>query len=226
MLPILIALVTPVDAAAIELRAVTAVPAVAGLEAAAELPGRVRIAAAGGILPDPYVRIINGALGGMGAYDEDTGALVQSALQNSAVLRARVGWRPLEDQGYAFHAGYQYIWLAGGAETAEIFQAAADTDYEVEGSRELTADARLHQLDVAAGHTWALGDRLSLAAEVGGIFTLGARADVESPEAVSSQLEARAVDGLTDAAAVYLDEILQTYLHSPTVGLSLGWRIR
>jgi hypothetical protein len=76
------------------LEAYTSFPTDVGLRGTLEGPGRVRVTGSVGLLPRPYLGVINDNATAQGWYDHDTADLVDAALQDALVLRAHVGWRP------------------------------------------------------------------------------------------------------------------------------------
>ena len=93
----------------------TDVPAAISGRVSFEMPLRLRLSTSVGVLPEPYVALINEVVVAAGGYDESTAAVVESALASSLVWRSQVGWRPLADWGLYFDAGYSLATLGAGS---------------------------------------------------------------------------------------------------------------
>ena len=198
-------------------------PTSVGLRGTVELPGRLRLSLGGGVLPDPYLASIHGVATGAGWYSDELATLIDTALTRAWVLRSQVGWRPWEDRGFVASGGVQQVLAVGGEAVAEEVKA---------GFRAAAADgsdyfprSRLTLLTVDVGHEWILQERLVLRATLGGAFTLGASTKAEElakAEAPFDRLRAAGRGLLED----YLDDTYTRYVHTPSLGVEIGWRFR
>ena len=93
----------------------------AGGGVTAELPGRIRIDGAAGLLPGPYWDTVNHALVSFEVYSEDTAQLIDILLTGALVLRLEAGWQPWAQRGFFFSAGYQHLGLAGGSTNIALY---------------------------------------------------------------------------------------------------------
>lgn len=203
--------------------AATDVPLQVGAAVRVEMPQRVRFAASAGVLPEPYVDLINTAAVEAGAYDEDTAKLVKASLKRSLVLRAAAGWRPFVRRGFYAEANYTWVSL-GGDIAGEDFVALAtgvDPPGGVAAQRKYDVNSTLHLLGAELGWEWTLTSRpVRLRAGLGFASTIAAETTMEPRfDPVVPAL----VDRFTSESEEYLDGIYLDYVHVPVVSLSAGW---
>ncbi len=195
-----------------------------GARLQAEAPFRLQLATGVGVMPGPYVDVLNGLLVELGAYSDTEAALIEAALNNALIWRTHVGWRPSPRSGFYVQAGYTLVALGGGLTAAEAISAVtgrplpdADADRQVE----VTVDATLHQLSVEVGWQWELGEHWMLQASLGGFGTLAASSQLRAPNA--SPLVQLALEPLFAAGEDALNDTFTSYVHGGTVGLRLGY---
>lgn len=196
----------------------TELPLQVGVRAQAELPQRVRASLGAGILPSPYLDLVNEVCVGFGWYTEPTALLIEAALNNALVLQLQGGWRPWEDRGWTIDGGYALALLGGGlarADTARTATSGTSSD----DSGEIRLGATAHMVTLTAGHQWLFGERWLLRTTVGGAFTAGA--SVTAQVQGGSGAGSRALESATE---VLLEDTLTGYVHTPTLGVHLGYR--
>lgn len=202
----------------------TDVPASVGLELWATTPSRVRLGAKLGLMPGAYVGLVNSIATGAGWYTDETADLIASALDEATVLVLQVGWQPRADWGLFIDAGYGLVTLSGAATSGEVLQGAV-------GGRQSSAvvddpfaiDSTLHTLRVDIGWRFDLPAGLYADARIGGLFTLASSTRVE-PTPSDNAFIAAGRESLAEEGKDYLDETYTDYVHSPLLGLALGWR--
>ena len=203
--------------------ALTEVPHSAGARAQVMGPGRWTASMSLGVLPRPYVALINDAVVGLGGYNEATAQVIESSLSSSAVFRLHGGWSPWSDHGFYLSGGYTLITLGGGVGGAEVVSAAASVDIDAPmGSRKAEFDIRstLHQVGIEAGWTWRFENQLSARVSLGFIGTLSASSTVEPK---FTPLLPGSTQIFSNAVARYLDDIYTTYVFTPVIGVALGY---
>ena len=89
-------------------------------------------------------------------------------------------------------------------------------------NRAFAVDSTLQTADVEIGWSWHLPDRILLQAALGGVFTFAASSSVAPDYAPKDPVAPRA---FTDAAATYLDTTYTKYVFSPTVIVTVGYRL-
>ncbi len=208
----------------VDVELVTEAPVMAGGRVTAEGPGRLRLSVAAGALPGVYLDGINGLAVGEGWYTTTDAELISAALEDSFVLRTHLGWRPFERQGFFFAAGYGVVTLGGGLTGEEVLEAVLDMDFGLGGEVAWEAAATLHMLDTAVGWEFVVARHLVVKVELGSTFTLAADTRVEPEEWPTNPLLESFAEGVSDEAEDWLTTELETYVHTPTVGLGVGWR--
>lgn len=206
------------------LSAGTDFPMSLGVRGGLELPFRLRISTSLGLLPKPYVKVIDGFLRGISAYDDATGDLVVSSLQSSLIWRTHAGYRPFPKLGLYGDVGYGLVTLGGGATTAELVSALAKVEIPAAdrgaGSRTLTAKSSLHMVDVEIGWEQVFESGLFLRGALGGAFTFAASTSIEPDfQPRAPQLFGR----LTSAGETYLDDVYTSYVFVPVLTLGAGY---
>lgn len=190
-----------------------------------ELPGRVRLQTAVGVMPSFYVDLINLVSTEAGWYDDTTATLVSAAIDNSFVWRSHLGWRPLEDWGFFFGAGYGLVLLGGGLTGPELVSAAtgqsAGSSSDA-GQFEIDSTALLHLVDLEVGWEWVVKDVWVVGVALGGTFTVHSESTMKL-DGPSGNAPAWGA-ALTRAGEQYLDDILGDYVHTVSLNLSVAYR--
>jgi len=213
----------------LDLRVQTDFPLAVGGRLNAELPGRIQLSTALGVLPSAYVGVINNAVISAGGYDRFTAYVIRDALRKSLVWRTHLGWRPFEKRGWYFEAGYGFVSLGLALTPHDVLVAALGNDapgVPDDIDRAFTYDIRthLHMIDAETGWRWLLaGDRIVLSAALGFAATVDARTRIEPryPNSVTDSGPARTV---ADIGERHLDEIYERYVFIPVGTVSAGYR--
>ena len=189
-----------------------------------ETPFRLRLNISLGALPGPYLDAINGISVASNWYDELTADLIAAALKNSLIWRTRLGWRPWEQHGFYFGAGYTLATLGGGLSGAEVLTAV--TDKTIEGgdsvNRSFSVNSTVHFADVEVGWEWVLEKGFWIRTGLGGVFTVGSKTQI-TPDWTPPPRVQPSVDALATAGEAYLDDIYGRYVHTATVTVAVGW---
>lgn len=200
-------------------------PTDVGARLGVEVPGRVRLEASAGILPRAYLDAINDAATANRWYQDKDAQLIDAALEDALVLRARVGWRPAAHRGFFLLAGYGWVGLGGGVTGAEVleYKTGEDWSWLLGEDYPIEAEAALHRAELALGWEHPLGRGLFLRWDLGGSYTLAAptrlRADFELGWPWDNE-----VDKAVDKAEDRLQGKLESRVHTPILGLALGFR--
>jgi hypothetical protein len=219
---------TPAHTWHLEAEALTDVAIQVGGQVNVELPHRVRVSTSLGVLPEPYVKAINGFVTAVGGYSEDTGALIEQVLKNSLVWKLQVGWRPWQERGFYFDLGYGLVTLGGGLTGQEVITLATGRDVP-QGAQDARLSyhvaSTLHLITGEVGWRWLVWEeRLLLRTSLGFIATVAASTEA-SPESTPRTPQGREASAqLSQYVSDYLDDIYTSYVFSPTVSVGIGWR--
>lgn len=187
-----------------------------------ELPGRLQLIGGIGFMPSGYTQLINDALVDFNVYDQATANLIQSSLQNTLLLHLRLGWRPFERRGFYFQAGYLRGFLGGGASGASVLAAG--------GHAGITSGAASDTFDIATtvqgitfeiGWAWLIEDRWQLRLGFGGMHTFASSSTITK----RNGRETADDKTLESGAAAYIDSVMTTYVYSPMITFTAGFRI-
>ncbi len=202
---------------------VTDLPVDVALRISSEAPYRLRLSTSFGLLPGPYVQLINAVIVEAGGYNEATADIIEAALSTSFVWRTQLGWRFVPDWGFYADVGYGLVTLGGGLSGAELLGIATGSAPPVnDQTREFDVTSTLHLLVIEAGYEWTLlDDHLVIRAAAGFAGALGASTSVE-PQ--FTPLVPFAINAYTDATATYLDDLYTSYVFTPTVTIGAGYR--
>jgi hypothetical protein len=198
-----------------DLELATEAPLSLGPRLVIEGPHRVRVGAQVGWLPDAYVDLINGATVALGGYDQQVARLVELALDDSAVTRFDVGWRPWAEHGFYFQLGYRYVTFGGQVEGAQIADLIGVELPSRARPYAYQVDASLHMLDLELGWQWFLPWGILLRAGTGLAATFTSSATVDA---------VRTVDQYEDTATARLNDIFANYGFSPLLTFAVGYR--
>lgn len=198
-----------------DLELATEAPLSAGPRLVVEGPHRVRVGAQVGWLPDSYVSLINTASVALGGYDEQVARLVELALDDSAVARFDLGWRPWAEHGFYFQLGYRYVTFGGQVEGLQIADLIGEELPDRARPYAYQVDASLHMLDLELGWQWFLPWGILLRAGTGLAATFSSSATVDA---------VRTMDQYEDTATARLNTIFANYGFSPLLTLAVGYR--
>ena len=202
-------------------------PLMAGAGITHELPGRLRIDGAAGLLPGPYWDTVNRTLVSAEVYSEDTAELIDILLTGALVLRLEAGWRPWERRGFFFTAGYQHLGLAGGSTnialyadgiTASLYEAASS----VFGDLEVLVVPSM--VLGRTGWEWHVRESILLRATLGFAYTVRSRSEVSMTDPPRNPIAAALSDSLAEEAEAYLDDVFESWVHTPMIGVYSGFR--
>ncbi len=208
-------------------------PVSTGLNATAELPGRVRVGASMGRLPGAVVGGASDLFVATGSLDEASASVLTESLGSARVLGASLGWRPFARSG---------LWLAGDvrhlSSRSEVTPELISTALSLEGAPLVpggqdghaalvdsadpyTVTMQAMTLGGAIGWDQVIAERVVFRVSAGGSVLRSTHNDVEPGET------ARAVgpeQQLADEASAGLDVLLADRLFVPTLGMGLSWR--
>jgi hypothetical protein len=205
----------------LDLLARTSLPWDIGGRLQGEFPGRLRLGLEVGWVPPAYIDMANAIVEGFGGYDESVSTLISSAVERSVVVGVDVGWRPWPKEGFQFYAGYMGVFAGGGLTGTEALAAVSDAVPSVATSAiDVQLSTTIHL--VKTGVSWELvwAERFVMRFDLGGAFTVGSRTTGELETSVGN----RVTDAAIDELKVYLDDQIQSWVHSPLIGLSMGVR--
>ncbi len=209
----------------LQLEALTDVPLDVGGRVVVEGPLRLRLSTSLGVLPGPYVDIINDFAVALGGYNQQTAALIQSSLSSSLVWRTHLGWRPFPRAGFVFDVGYGLVALGGGVNAADAIAAVLGKNATTAAptAADYNVASTLQMIDADLGWEWTLfGDRLVIEAGLGFSATLGASTSATPTTTTAHGQQAR--DDFGDAAAHYLDGLYTSYVYTPVATVAAGYR--
>jgi len=197
-----------------------------GLKLKLELPGRLFLATTLGYMPSSFVQGINRAIIAYGGYNEQTGDLVRAGLSSSLIFRAQLGWRPFPRRGFYLAAGYGFVALDADVSGNKIVAAiGAQLPPELQGTdllRGYAVRSTLHMIHAELGWRWlAWNDRFEIGLALGFAGTLGASTEV-TPTFVPTMPVP--VGQYTKLAASTLDALYKSYVFTPVMTVSFGYR--
>lgn len=204
----------------------TDAPIAIGGRAHVETPFRLRLSTSVGILPKPYVDAVNSFVVSIGGYSDATADLIKSALQSSFVWRTHVGYRPFASLGLYGEVGYGLVTLGGNATGSEIIAGVTGKTLPISESsgspsRPFDITSTLHMLDVEIGYDWKVAERFELRAALGGAFTIAAKTRITPGYTPRTP---KLVDQFAAYGETYLDDTYTSYVFSPVLSLSAGYR--
>ncbi|MBI4700951.1 MAG: hypothetical protein HY744_07285 [Deltaproteobacteria bacterium] len=200
-----------------------------GVRLSLEVPLRLRFSTSVGVLPGPYVDLINAVVVAAGGYDESTAELVRGALSKSLVWRTQVGWRFHPDWGFYLDAGYALAALGGGVTGQDVLVLATGKPAPQEAGQKLdklsfSVGSRLHLLVAEAGYEWLLWDRLVIRAAAGFAGTVAAKTKAEAQFSTGRAKIDALITEFGNYGAAYLDDIYTSYVYTPTITVAAGYR--
>jgi hypothetical protein len=191
-----------------------------------ETPQRFRFGVGVGVIPGGYLQAINAVSEAAGWYDEATGDLIVDTIRSAVTVHPVIGVRPFAKEGFVIDAGLKLAVLGGRNTTAGLVAGLTGQDIPESTSsdaRDLRATATVGLATVRLGWVWEPVDRLAIRFDIGGAFTVFSSTTIQPPEGARVP---KAWEPLTAAGATYVDDIMTTYVHTPTIGFAIGWRER
>lgn len=217
---------TEISAWHLDLFANSEFPIDVGGGVAVELPWRLRLEVGAGWMPPPYAGVINDTVIALGGWTESEGELITSVLTDSLVLDVRAGWRPWAKHGFFLDAGASYVTLGAAATTDEILVALTDAELprggEALGDRGYVATTGITMLTVEVGWDILIKEHFLIRPTLGGRFTVGATASMEPT--FDTRFD-EFWETLGQEGSDYLVSEEEQWVHAPTVGLAVGWRV-
>lgn len=178
----------------------------------------LRLVANVGLLPSPYVDLIQTVVTSVGNLEDEVATVLLEALTNSLVLRLHLGWRPFEEAGFYVDGGYTVMTLGGGVQGETLVSATGGSISESGAEREYDIDSTVHTLSLEIGYEWLFGDAWTFRLSLGAVTTI----------ASSTSVTRSNTTGITDdvgrRAEVFLDDVYNAYVHTPVLGLGFGHR--
>jgi len=205
----------------LQVEALTEVPIDVGARILVEGPARLRLSSGLGVLPSPYVDLINDAVVAFGGYNQQTADLIASSLSSSLVWRTHLGWRPFPRAGFLFDVGYGLVTLGGGVNASDAIAAAAGRNAPAKpGATTYNVGSTLQMIDADLGWEWkCLGDHLVIEGALGFSGTLAA-----STSATPQGTAGRFKDAFGTEAASYLNGLYTSYVFTPVITAAVGYR--
>lgn len=208
----------------LELYGGTTVPTDVGGGLTLHMPFGLRVSGGLGGLPGSYVDLINDLVIALDGYDETTAAIVKDTLKSSLVGNVMLGWKPLPKIGLFIEGGYRVAALGGSSSAQTILEEVTGVSLppitEVT-DRTYKITSTLHMLEFHLGYDVIIAKHFLIRPYIGGAFTVDAAAEI-TPE--FETMRGEAVDELTRAGEDYLITTYKRYVHTPVVGLAIGWR--
>lgn len=201
----------------VEIGAGTAVPLAVGVEATAHVTSRFALDVGIGILPSPYVDVINAAVVAFDGYDENTAELIAAALDDAIVAHVAVAYRPGRVP-LTFHAGYTIAALGGGLGAASAIEAATGQDVRADVGNEIPMQSTVHFVRLGAAWRFDVHDRIVLRASLEYLHAVASASSIDAERRTTSGREG--VDRASAALDAYLDDVYTSYVRAPVIGIS------
>ena len=225
----LVLLVAPATARASDWRmgaeVLTDLPLQAGGRLWFEAPYGIHLDTSLGTLPPGYVDLINSVVVGVGGYDQGTATVISSVVSSSLVWRLHLGWRPSEEWGFYFTAGYGLVTMTGEVNAGKLLLAATGIkvpDGTPDVGQPFRASSTLHMIDAEIGYMWSMiEDHLTIRLALGFAGTLESSTTVEP---LFQPSQPAAVKDWTTRSEAFLDDIYTTYLFMPVISVGMGYR--
>lgn len=190
-----------------------------------ETPSRVRFLLGLGGMPESFQRAANDVIVAVGGYDAEMAAIVDDTLRAAFVLHTGIGLRPAKNKGFVIDVGYRMIMVTAqntpSSVLAQVSNVVVPASVQDFAGDQLRLRSYLHQATVRAGWEWLAADRLSIRFDIGGSFTFDTSHSLISHG--EEEVPQSATEYITEAES-QLDVIFRKYGHTPTVGLSFGYR--
>lgn len=207
---------------------VTDFPVLVGADAVYEHPSRLRGGVRIGVMPQPYLDTINWAMTTYEVYSDGVATLIDVALQGSLITRFELGYRPFEERGFFFAAGYQLIGLGGDATDVEEMASSMDGglgDFAAGANGQLNIRVAAHEVAGETGWEWVIKERLVLRTSLNFAYTFHTKTTITG-ESSPGPLGDVVVDEVALAGEDYLDFIFEEWVHLPSITLGAAWRFR
>ncbi len=190
-------------------------PLSSNLRLAVQAPGRVFAGFSLGVVPSSYVSVINEVSLATGGFDQQVADLIKVSLDDSLVLRADLGWQPLEDHGWYGLIAYRRMNFSGQVNNDQLQGLLGETLSE--RSTVYDVDSTLHMAELETGWRWVLSWGLTMQVGLGFSANVSAEATVDARFLLEDD-EETASDDLT--------QIYRRYAFAPFISMGLGYRFR
>jgi len=206
------------------IEAVTDFPLQTGVGASIEWPHRIQLTTSIGRMPRMYLETINDVSLAAGWYGESTANLITSALDNAFVWRTRLGWRPWPESSFYCATGLTRARLDGGLgdTDAAIAVTGASAESGEQSAAGLEIDTTMYMLDTEFGWRFFVWERLAVRVAIGAAFTVSSDSVVRANWTPRPRGEA-ATRRLESGSEAYLNDTIETYVHTVTATTGLGW---
>jgi hypothetical protein len=157
-----------------------------------------------------FIGAIAGSVGG-----EAVGDIAQELTNGVVVFRAGLGVRPFGNGGPELLASYA---LLHRSPTFDLATLAAAYDLEAP-SGDVDASLTLHAVHFEFGWTIAIGDGFIVRPAFGWLHPIDGTAELDVPQAQTARQER-----VVSEVEAELDDALTSYVMTPTLSISAGWR--
>jgi len=199
---------------------VTDVPILVGVRPTVYVPGRLHWAGTVGFMPRGYLQLVDSISVSAGWYDPITADLIEAALGSALIVRNHIGWQPFQKHGFFFEAGHGVAFLGGGLVVGDLLgEATGQFVPPTLAGRGLRVNTVVQQLDVALGWRFEVAEHVLVRLDIGGAFTIASSTRIQ-PEGGELPFSGPFLREGED----YLDSTLKKYVHTPTIGIGIGYR--
>ena len=203
----------------LQIEATTQFPIMVGGALTLEMPGRLHVGASLGAVPDPYLDAAGGVVTSVAGLEGPEIDLVRAALDGQWAARAFVGWQPFSSAGLYLRFGYQALRLAATLDGADMLSAVTGLSAPA-GVGAVTASSTLHMLYGEIGYRWR-PDPVTVRLALGFTGTVASEVAI----AVDAPTQQAVADSLARQSEAVLQENLQSYVFTPTLGLAIGYDV-
>jgi hypothetical protein len=191
-----------------------------GASARLELPHRILLLGATiGWMPAPYVNTVNTFVVAVGGWNQQTADLIEAALKDSLIVRARAGWRIW--RGLEIDAGYALAALGGSVSGADAITAVTGKPVP-EGQRAVPLHSTMHAFTAGVGWRWIIDRHWVLRAELEYLQAVASQSAIDyQPRTARGRQDLAALNTALDA---YLNGEYTTWVKSPLVSLAFSYR--
>ena len=200
--------------------AATDFPLFLGAEVTFELPFRLAFGGGVGGVPTSYLRVTGDAVVAVADLEGAEADLVTEALSGSWAGRLFIAWRPRPDAGFYLRVGYTALNLSGQMDSADAIAATTALPTTAAEGGVARLRSTLHGIDAQIGYRWHLGS-VTVRLGLGFFATVGSAATID----VDSPLNPELTDELSRLGEDYLEDIYQSYVFTPSLGLGIGYDI-
>ena len=209
----------PASGPSVRLEAASQFPIFIGGALTLGLPGRLELGGAFGVVPEAYLDTAATVVTSVAGLEATESDIVQSALDGQWAARAFVGWRPFDTGGLYLRFGYQALRLGASLDTTDLATVSGIVA-AAQVSATVSAQSTLHMLYGEVGYRW-LVDGLTVRLSLGFTGTVSSEVDLS----VDMPTQVALAEQLVGIGETYLQDELQTYTMTPTLGLAVGYEL-